>query len=793
MIHIHDLNGCAPMPLAHYLKALGILRLVSEQADQAARGWWEGEKFRLATTLDRAVIEKFFLESYKPTPMVAPWNKGSGFFYADDPGLSPIVISTAERWSDFRSAIADAQIMVEKMCGADRTIRIIKEETKVSPEERESLKRELNFPTDNKIKPTNVQKGELKRKIDALKNRKKALANSEEYKKRLSVANKEFEKLKSGMFPNCRMKWRGPHREWLDAAMVLDDNNDPKFPALLGTGGNDGRLDFTNNFMQRLNEIYNLGHQEGVAREHASKWFTGALWGEIINDCQNGSAVGQYMPGMAGGANNTTGSSGDSILNPADFILMLEGAILFIAHATRKLANAKSSRASAPFVVNAHGSGYLSASDADESARGEQWMPLWGQPLTLNELRHLLSEGRSQLGYHTVANEPLDFARAVAQLGTTRGINEFQRFGYIERNGQANLAVPLGRFLVPDKVSPALACLDDLDRFRWLTQLRREARDKKSPARLAAAERNLTDALFTVTQHPESRSEWQAVLIALTQVEEVMATGSGFRAGPVPPLRPEWVTAADDGSPEFRLAVAFALQAAAFGRNEMKRWPIDPVRRHWLPLDEKKPWRFATSGTGSQARLESRSDVVIFGRSGIDDAIALVKRRLIEASQNGRRRLPLTSAFKAFSSSADLANLLSGNVDIDRTIILARALMALDGEKWASNPLPPKSNLEETYPDDAWIAIRLAMLPWPLPDRRNIGIDPAIIRRLESGDAATAIELARRRLMAAGIITTFHCGIVTAQVARRWAAALAFPISQAAAADSIRRLDPNAQ
>ncbi len=29
------LSGCAPVPLAHYLKALGVLRLVAEQADPA--------------------------------------------------------------------------------------------------------------------------------------------------------------------------------------------------------------------------------------------------------------------------------------------------------------------------------------------------------------------------------------------------------------------------------------------------------------------------------------------------------------------------------------------------------------------------------------------------------------------------------------------------------------------------------------------------------------------------------------------------------------------------------------
>lgn len=40
-MRLHRLDGCAPTPLAHYLKALGVLRLVAEQLDPQARGWWE--------------------------------------------------------------------------------------------------------------------------------------------------------------------------------------------------------------------------------------------------------------------------------------------------------------------------------------------------------------------------------------------------------------------------------------------------------------------------------------------------------------------------------------------------------------------------------------------------------------------------------------------------------------------------------------------------------------------------------------------------------------------------------
>ena len=72
MIHIHELGGCAPAPLAHYLKALGGLRLVADQADDNVRGWWEVDRFRLASKLSREELEEFFLRDYQPTPMFNP-------------------------------------------------------------------------------------------------------------------------------------------------------------------------------------------------------------------------------------------------------------------------------------------------------------------------------------------------------------------------------------------------------------------------------------------------------------------------------------------------------------------------------------------------------------------------------------------------------------------------------------------------------------------------------------------------------------------------------------------------
>lgn len=744
---VHNLDGCAPTPLAHYLKALGIFRLVAEQIDPGVRGWWEGERFRLASKLNRHELEVFFLEKYEPTPIVSPWNKGSGFFYLNDPGLAPVETSRASRTVLLQQGIRAARAQLPDLVNADLDVQRVKSE----------------------IADKNLTAAQ-----------RKLLKASPQYKKRLAEVEKTFTLCRADIIPRFRRAWRGPHREWMDAAIVLGDDGAPRFPSLMGTGGNDGRLDFTNNFLQRIHEVFDLSTEEGYPRSSAHGWLRGALWGATIPGCQIGSPVGQYHPGMAGGANNSNGPSGNSLLNPLDYILMMEGTVLFTAHSTRRLGIKEQTRAAAPFAVSAQSAGYSSAAEADESARGEQWMPLWSQPVTLTELRRLLAEGRAQIGVRS-AQEPLDLARAVARLGSARGITAFQRYGYIERNGQSNLAIPLGRFRVPERASHDLSSLEDLD--AWHGRLRREARAKHAPARLRLFARRLLDSLFAVTQHPAEPARWQEVLLSLADIEGILRTGSGSAVGPIPRLRPEWIKAADDGTAEFRLALTCALQAGEFRHNGI---PLDPVRRHWVPLDGS---RFATSGTGSQARIRTDPGVVLYGRKGIDDAIALVQRRIIEAGQHGERRLPLMAALRASAHPADLACLLTAGVDLDHTMQLARALMAIDSEQRAFNPrhaIPPTG---DTYPDDAWLAVRLAQLPFPLPDGQRIGLDPAILRRLESGDLSSAAKIALQRLRAGGIKATLRFAAASPRITRLWAAALAFPINQNTAAGFLRRLE----
>src|SRR5258706_13659351 len=80
------LSGCAPVPLAHYLKALGVLRLVAESSsgDPSAKAAWVADQVRLSSRFDQKELLWFLLRDYRPTPVLAPWNGGSGFYQKDN-------------------------------------------------------------------------------------------------------------------------------------------------------------------------------------------------------------------------------------------------------------------------------------------------------------------------------------------------------------------------------------------------------------------------------------------------------------------------------------------------------------------------------------------------------------------------------------------------------------------------------------------------------------------------------------------------------------------------------------
>lgn len=745
-LHVHTLRGAAPRPLAAYLKALGVLRVVGEQADPAARGCWRGDAFLLYTRLDEEELLTFFLDDWRPSPFVSPWNKGSGLLGEDPKGVGPLEASTAPRFAELRAGIAAARGLTREMERAVADEKAIKNEK-------------------TRIKDSAA---------------KERLAADPAYKARLAAAARRCKRLKDELQPECQRRWRGPALRWLRAAVVITAEGGASFPALLGTGGNDGKLDFTNNAMQRLGDLFELQSPRGGPRPGAREALRAALFGETARAMITGG-IGQFSPADSGGANATVGPLAETRLNPWDLPLLLEGALLFTAGASRRLGGAGSERTVAPFSVRAVAAGYGSAALSDEGARGEQWMPLWSRPWTAAELGALLAEGRSQVG-RRAGDGALDMAKAVARLGVARGVDAFERYGYIERNGKSNYAVPLGRWSV--RADPLVNLLDDLEAGGWWERVRRAVRDERAPGSLATLGRRLEEAAMTALARGGAAS-WQAVLLTLAELEAQLVRSGAFtvskRLGPIPRLSPRWLQAVDDHGPELSLALALAGAGAGHARSG---WPVDGVRAHWLPLA-------AHGGFAAGDRALARDPrVVAEGRDAEADLIAIVARRLVEAEAGADRVLPLVARRGTAAPLASVLALVEGRVDLGRTLLLARGLAALDWSAFDAALHRPRPPQRSGLADPLWAALRLCHLPGVLPGRSRIPVDPAILRLLAAGDAARAFALVGPRLRAAGLRPPFTVVALDRPRARRMAASLAFPVSEFDASKLATDLDP---
>ncbi len=776
--HELALDGCAPKPLVSYLKALGVLRLVQSPssnatgcaADPDVRGSWEHERFVLHTRLDRDLVERFFLDEYAPSPIIAPWNGGSGFYLGDKKdGLAPLARSeVAPRFHAIRTCILRAAVLIE-----DRGL---------------------------------VKRPEPTEKATFVASLRSCLEDSA--------------------------------LEWLDAALALSGGR-ITFPQLLGTGGNDGRFDFTNNFMQRLvSEKGSKGlfdARTGIAATDTGRLLRASLFGDEASDLRT-DVMGQYSPGSAG-PNGATGFSGHPRSNPWDFIFALEGAIMFAGSATRRHQGLQDSGASFPFTVRTTGAGSGGVKGTDEeNARAEFWAPLWKRPASCAELLGLLREGRAILNGKT-ARDGLEFARAAASLGTSRGLDSFERYAFVMRSGKAYLAASLGRRQVAARKPSAVELIADLDQGSWLGRIRSGARTDETPARAREALQQLEDSLFALTETHLSYRVVQNVLGAIGDLVEWLQTNPEARSkiSPPPRLSMAWVQQADDQSPEFRVSAA----VASLGWNRLRRSkgpagetgspaeispaPSDtsgksPVTslspttsERMTELGETLPMavHFATVEPASVYKRfrhwasDSSRSLTVWTPGGLaSNMAAVLERRLIEQTVRGLSDKPTGSAAPA--RLADVALYMRPEFDD------ARCARLLSGLVWA-HPIKlrhtngPKTSRVLPFAYSALKPVlstnrELSALANQkvVPANCEIPVPPGLVRRLRAGRVDEAVRLAMSRCRASGLASPFDGNRFDAASTsfgvsldgERVAAALLIPLSEFGLRSLIERAYP---
>ena len=717
-----ELSGCSPVPLAHYLKALGILRVVAEQVDAQAAGYWHRERFVLQSTLDnKASLVDFFLNQYAPTPIVAPWNGGSGFFPKDNAkALQAIENSKSDRFENYRQVIQCARVAVSI----------------ISPKEK---------PNKKTNKPDLLQ--------------------------------------------YCRNTFPDHALKWIDAAYVLTEAG-AKYPPLLGTGGIEGHLKFTNNFMQRLGELFDMESESGKPKEKHRVALSQSIFAKNAPGSLTAKAkIGQFSPGSAGGPNTASGFKGAATVNLWDFVLMLEGSMVFASASVKRLGNHSSGKLAYPFCVQQSSAGYASASSSDEkkergkpNSRAEIWMPLWYQPTTLSELLAVFGEGRAQIGRRAARNG-VDFARAAVTVGVDRGIAQFQRYGFLKRNGDAYFATPLDRIKV--QPNPKANLLSEIDFDSWLSKLRDKAGPaKEAPASITRALRHIESHIFDLCKE-EDPQRLQDLLIALGQCERALSNSVKWAHDPKINISPlagtlstDWLREANTDTQEFRLARSLASTSVWFDKNKEKDKEKGFAFVQFMePLEPLKPGK-----KGFSWNKEHDPDVQWSRKNLADNLNKVFSRQLVKIKKGAGREFPAVHA--ATAPLGDVVAFIEGRVDDALIEKLVWGLSLINYDSRSRNPSSQNQSEQNTtkakeLPPAIYSLMKLCSLPAKLPDRlpffranyyflmklcslpanlsRDIALDskipvqPQIHRQAAlAANAEKASELAARRLLASG-------------------------------------------
>lgn len=579
----HVLPGLRPEPLASYLAGLGLIRVLGEQADPAATAAWTPDGLVIATMVPD--IARWLADEYVPTPVLSPWNGGSGFGSKDREPLRRLEAlrqHPSPRLANLRTAIKVAEDVVGKARAAGWI-------TQSGVAEKDRVVLEFRNRCPDELLP------------------------------------------------------------WIDAAIVLADDN-TFFPPMLGTGGNDGRLEFSTNFHQQLIAVIGTSDKERARSLAAAGDLLAAAQGTPLSDVP----IGQFDPGNAGGPGSSRFGAANSLANPWSYVLLVEGSLLFAASTTRRNQHA-AGRAAMPFTVGASPDGSSSGATGEES-RGEVWTPVWHREFTLAEIRQMFAEARASWRGRP-ARRAVDFYAAARSLGVARGIDGFTRYGLQRRNGLAFAAVPLDRIVVREEPSVQLSAkVED-----WASRVG----GSDASTAVAEASRGFQKAHLDFARGGGSRG-LARMLAALTTLE--MAVGRSGRAKDAippryaPPAGPFLDVLAEIGSPELRIAVGIASCAT---------WPAEgPARsmRQVVLAVDPAGWRDAplVPGFGARPLADVLADVLIW-RS---------RTAVFEHDADRFRGVP-TFRSGIPVPAADLHALASDQVDEVELDLLLRACLAL--------------------------------------------------------------------------------------------------------------------
>ncbi len=722
----HVLNGCRPDSFLSYLKAIGVFRLFAQNADPDARLAFRDDAAIVHTAQSREQLEEFFRDRFAPTPILNPWNKGSGLVKgAKSPGAEAIVASMlatqTPRFSAYRESISAATAAID---AADR---------RGAPNEAE--------------------------------------------KKKLIVA------LYRARCPETALAW-------LDSAIILGSTY-ASFPPLMGSGGNDGRLDFGVNFAE---------HALTVAGESRNKkidvpaLLRDALDGTGYAALLGGGGLGQFAPATAAMFNSGNGTSGSPLSNPWDFVLTFEGAVAFAGELVKRAST--SDRPSFPFMFTSVAAGFGSASSSEQT-RGEVWLPVWNGAASWPAIAALLRRGRlevdasgSRRTFTRPARSSFDAVHGALTLGVASGLQRLERVVLSARNGLAFTGTSAGAIVVRDRVDPAFLSLSR-ETLQWISS----TASKQIGAQATAAIRSYEDAVYayaaTRFEGNDRRAALQDVIAALGVVDRAVALAPPKEHRPLPFLDESLLVAdgpLDDGSSEHRIARALASYGGHQDSNLSARLRFDLVG---VKLASREELEY-----GHVRETLWRPDTLSMLAS-----ICARRARDVAGAEDESNAAWILST-ESFVDEADFARLFASEVDIDRVgrllvgyalikppaCRMVRAAARASDDDREFNVSNIEGAAKRAQPavceiPSAFALLKLAFDRTPHPDfersangrRRREPLDAELVPLLLAGSTDRALDVAVRRLRASGFAPRNATGTTFDAVA--YAAYLLVPAS----------------
>jgi CRISPR-associated protein Csx17 len=463
---------------------------------------------------------------------------------------------------------------------------------------------------------------------------------------------------------------------------------------------------------------------------------------------------------------------------------MLEGAILFAGALGRKIEHYREPSARFPFLFQSSPVGPGSSYFGESSGR-ELWLPLWRQQTPLVELRSLLSEGRIEK-HGKMVKRGADAFVAAAQLGFDRGIDEFQRIGFFKgRVGGDNYFTAIDQGRIKPARNEKVDLLRECD--EWLVALHFAKAGEKCPVSVRGAAVDLERQIVNLATNAEMgrKAQMQGVLIGLGAVERAMARSYEWAKDQISPLTglsADWKEGADDDSPEFRLAASLASMSAWLGRGDGKgtfwlRSQLEPVD---IKTGDSRVWL---------SWLKNPSNDVTWHDGDLTDCLnAIMARRIQRVEKAGCEGWPDWSP--CYARLDDITDFIEGRID---PALLADLVWGLSLIDWQTVGHVKKQAREQeqaeritydwrddeeyrhrTIPSSFYALLKLCFRH----KNDGIPIEAAIHQLARSGKGQEASRIAARRLRASGEAPLVTDLPVAADVARRTAAALLFPISR---------------